>query len=247
MAVGQQRSAGAPAILLCQPFGQEYIRCHRLLRTFAGRLAQQGSGSLRFDYAGTGDSEGADEDCCLSGWVDDVSAAHRELIRRANTDRVVWVGVRLGAVAAMLASQRMDVPPSGLVLWEPIGSGKDYLSELSSKHREALAASFTFAQRGLPGGDGREVLGFGLGERMRTELYGLSLQEGIEDGKLPSSVWLMPASPAPYLAVPTAGARHKTLVLETPFEWNAEESLNSALVPADAINRLLNACATFRD
>jgi hypothetical protein len=57
-----QEGLDAPgaAVLLCNPFGQEAIRCHRAFRLLSARLASSGIPSLRFDYFGTGDSPGND-------------------------------------------------------------------------------------------------------------------------------------------------------------------------------------------
>lgn len=236
----------APAVLLCQPWGQEYVRCHRMIRALAVRLARQRTCSLRFDYSGTGDSEGADEDASLNGWVGDVIAAHEETRRRAGTDRVVWLGVRLGAVAALLAAAKVVVRPVGLVLWEPIGTGAEYLADLALRHREALEASYTLAPSGLPPGDRDELLGFGLGERMRCELNELVLQQRLAGARLPPSTWILPTSPPAYVASPLAESGATTRRFDHPIEWNAEESLNSALVPAEAVNLLLEACLSFR-
>ncbi len=239
------RPSPAPAVLFCQPLGQEYVRCHRMIRTLAVRLARQGRCSLRFDYSGTGDSAGADEDTSLSGWIDDVVTAHDEVRRRAGTDRVVWLGVRLGAVAALLAAAKVAVRPVGLVLWEPIGTGAAYLADLAIRHRESLAASYTLVPSGLPAGDRDELLGFGLGEGMRRELSELVLQRRLEGATLPTSTWILPASPPAYVAAPPTELGATTRRFDHPFEWNAEESLNSALVPAEAVNLLLDACLAF--
>jgi alpha/beta superfamily hydrolase len=45
-------------IVLCYPFGQEYMRAHRACRQLAMLLAKKGYHVLRFDYSGTGNSSG---------------------------------------------------------------------------------------------------------------------------------------------------------------------------------------------
>src|SRR4051812_43750768 len=40
---------GARAVLLCNPFGQEAVRSHRVYRVLAERLARGGIAVLRFD------------------------------------------------------------------------------------------------------------------------------------------------------------------------------------------------------
>src|SRR6185369_16185836 len=82
----QPPSAGtgnAQCVVLCNPFGQEAIRSHRLLRVLGDRLARAGFAVLRFDYSGTGDSDGDDSEADLGRWVEDVLSADAEA-RRAS-------------------------------------------------------------------------------------------------------------------------------------------------------------------
>jgi len=153
--------------------------------------------------------------------------------------------VRLGAVAALLASRKASYPPAGLVLWEPIATGSAYLAELAVRHREALAASYTLVPRDLPTGERHEILGFGLGDRMQDDLHDLDIHRVLEGATLPPAVWVMPPSPPAYLATPSASLGARRHSLEHPFEWNAEESLNSALVPMEIVSLLLQACDSF--
>ena len=43
-------------LLVCYPIGHEYLNAHRSLARLAVKLADSGVTTLRFDYAGTGDS-----------------------------------------------------------------------------------------------------------------------------------------------------------------------------------------------
>ena len=75
-------SAGRPAVVLCNPFGQEAIRAQRMMRVLGERLARNGHAVLRFDYFGTGDSLGDDIEGDLEGWALDVMEAHRRVAAR---------------------------------------------------------------------------------------------------------------------------------------------------------------------
>src|SRR4051812_34012890 len=68
--------AGPPAghgVILCPPVGHEQLHAHRSLRHLADALAAAGLPVLRFDYAGTGDSGGSDDDPDrVSAWLANV-------------------------------------------------------------------------------------------------------------------------------------------------------------------------------
>src|SRR5690606_26993210 len=91
--------------LLCNPFGQEAIRSHRVFAVLADRLAQRGVPVLRFDYHGTGDSPGDDDVGEMDGWAADILAAQDELDTLARPAQRVWIGLRLGALLCATASQ----------------------------------------------------------------------------------------------------------------------------------------------
>jgi hypothetical protein len=211
-----------------------------MLRTLAERLARAGVACLRFDYYGTGDAHGTDEESNLSGWRDDVATAHEELLRRAGGARTIWLGVRLGAVAALgaLASIREDqAPPEGLVLWETIGSGRDYLEELHEEHRRALAITYSLAPKEDLADGTRELIGFGTGPTMFEELRALD-GSSFRPVAVPTT-WIVPRPRGPSVAEPPTSEKSRTIVLEHDFDWNTEEALNTALVPAEALRVLL--------
>ena len=62
-------AAGRPArgVVLCHPWGQEYLHAHRSLRKLGDLLAAAGFDVLRFDYFGTGDSAGDLPEASLAG------------------------------------------------------------------------------------------------------------------------------------------------------------------------------------
>ena len=116
-------------VVLCYPFGQEYMRAHRAFRQLAQMLARQGFHVFRFDYRGTGDASGDMTGVVLADWVEDVGEAIQELRDSTGVRKLTLVGLRLGALVAALASQqqpRLD----GLVLWDPVIAGAGYDAEL---------------------------------------------------------------------------------------------------------------------
>ncbi len=116
-------------LVLCYPFGQEYMRAHRAYRQLALLLTKLGFHVLRFDYRGTGDSSGDLGDVTADDWVVDVGHAVQELRDVANIRRVGVLGLRLGAlVAAEACKARDDI--DRLIVWDPVSSGRQYDAEL---------------------------------------------------------------------------------------------------------------------
>ncbi len=166
-----QFNAARPGVVLCYPMGQEYLRAHRAFLRLAEMLSGRGFPVLRFDYYGCGDSMGESEEGTPRQWTTDVSTAIEEL-QAADVAGIVLVGLRLGAtLAALCGSQRDDV--DGIVLWEPIMRGREYLTELRESHRAWLAG--TFAERGLSQSTRMEALGFPIPEPMQVGLEACDL------------------------------------------------------------------------
>ena len=119
------------SVVLCYPQGQDYATAFRSFRVLATRLRNAGCRVLRFDYYGTGDSEGDLQDASVDQWVADVCAAIREVRLMGLTD-VSVVGLRLGAALAALAARQE--PIARLALWEPVLDGAAYLGSLRTMH-----------------------------------------------------------------------------------------------------------------
>jgi alpha-beta hydrolase superfamily lysophospholipase len=145
---GAQNSAGV-GLVICKPFGYEAICAHRSLRAFADAAAAIGIPALRFDYLGTGDSAEIDPYADqLQVWSLDVVAAVAELQRRTGVERVCLLGVRLGALLAVLAARQCKAI-AGLTLIAPVINGRRYLREL----RAAVLASALRTDVARPDGD----------------------------------------------------------------------------------------------
>jgi uncharacterized protein len=237
------------AVLLCNPFGQEAVRSHRIYRVLAERLARGGIAVLRFDYHATGDSPGADCDGDIAGWVLDTRTALRELARRSGARQVICVGARLGAVMAARAATRL-AELHRLVLWDPIVSGPDYLGLLRLRHVEALESSFglsdpewhvKLANDATAFVD--ESMGFALSPTLRQQIR----QVGAHSLPLPPGMQVQVIAPPDDAAVVAwvatfamRGIASQQWSLERSFDWTAEEERNSPLVPPGALALLMS-------
>ncbi len=115
-------------VVLCAPFAEEKIYTHRLFTNFARQLAAQGHSVLRFDFMGQGDSSGQFEEATVETRIADTMCAADWLKGRPGVNRLLLVGLRMGAVwAGLVAAQRDDV--AHLVLWDPVVNVERQLKE----------------------------------------------------------------------------------------------------------------------
>ncbi|HEX2885218.1 alpha/beta fold hydrolase [Vineibacter terrae] len=128
-------AAGNRGVVLCAAHGYEELCVHRQWGALAERLAAAGMPTLRFDYRGTGDSAGHDEEPQrLRAWIDSVHAAVRWMREQVGVREVALVGLRLGGAIATLAARELgDIDM--LALLAPTISGRGYTREM-----KALAA-----------------------------------------------------------------------------------------------------------
>ncbi len=163
-------------MLLCNPIGDAYVRAHRPLRHLAEILSRAGFAVLRFDFHGTGDSSGSEQDAGrVAAWIADVKLAVDEVRSRSAAPKVAAVGLRFGATMAAWACQQQAV--DDLVLWDPYPSGAAYVRETTQVHkmlRLLEPQSFAAEPPGWNGG-GQEALGFLLTPETVAELQPIDL------------------------------------------------------------------------
>lgn len=115
--VTESKGAAERAVLICPPIGQEMIRSHRAVRRLGERLAENGADVLRFDYFGTGHSQGGDDEGTPERWVSDVRSA-ADFLRSVSGARTLTIaGLRFGALLALAAEVRSV---RRMLFWDPI-------------------------------------------------------------------------------------------------------------------------------
>ncbi|MCD2105312.1 alpha/beta hydrolase [Rhodococcus erythropolis] len=116
------------AVVMCPPLGKEHIDTYRGMRLLGEKLAARGMAAFRFEYAGVGDSAGAEDDpVALTFWLESIVSAV-DYVRRAGAESVSIVGLRVGALLAASALEACGTVNS-IVLWDPILTGRNYLRE----------------------------------------------------------------------------------------------------------------------
>jgi pimeloyl-ACP methyl ester carboxylesterase len=163
---GASRGVG---VVLCSPAPMELARSHWAFRKLADQLSKVGFDVLRFDYRGTGDSNGELVDTTAQHWVADIKRATTELKDVAGVRKVALVGFRLGGLlAAAAASEGLSL--EALVLWEPVVSTSNWLAQLELIDADVHREFFTVTR---PEPD--SVLGFLLPLELRRNWESLDL------------------------------------------------------------------------
>lgn len=136
------RGVARGAVVICPPMFHEQVRGYRLFALAADALASSGLGVLRFDYPGTGDSDGDEEAFTLDRAEAAARAALDRLEQLSGSSPMAVLGIRAGAyIATRLAAHR---PQVRLWLWQPTGSGAQYLESLAAIDREERTSELRF-------------------------------------------------------------------------------------------------------
>ncbi|MEQ1519290.1 MAG: alpha/beta hydrolase, partial [Usitatibacteraceae bacterium] len=223
-------------------------RCHRLLRVIADRLARAGFHVLRFDFFGTGDSDGDDGAGGVPQWMEDVRVADAEVSRLSGNSTTSWLGLRLGGSIAAATSVGAANAPHRLVLWDPVADGAAYVSELQAAHDAGVELLPTWDERkrqeiAATAGE-MEILGFPMSKSLREQILRLSCSSLVSANTENLHIFCSKDSAdlrkLKQHAV-NSGAGVRLIPIETEIVWASNEAMNSAIVPAEALNGIVDA------
>ncbi len=251
----------APVMVHVHGLGVEQITLYRQEVLAARAAAARGFPVLRYHSRGHGDSGGGSADVTLDTLVADARAAAEEARRRSGRDRIVWLGVRLGALVAALAggpgSGRSDA--AGFLFWEPVASPTDFFRQqlrtlLFSQVAGGLKPEATVDQllARLESQGNVDVLGYTLQRSLVQSLAGASLARALTGGRarvmlaqVEARARLSPAHAQLAEALRAGGAEVATaLVQEEPGyqlmsnpAWESEALTRLTLEWLDAVGR----------
>ncbi len=162
--------------------GEEMNRCRALVAAQARWFARQGICCSLVDYTGTGESRREIEDAGLDEWRADVDRAAASLVDAPGCPLVLW-GMRLGALLALDYGARHPASLAAVLLWQPVVSGKRYVSWLRRQHR---AGRIQALQDPIPEGreaaaahgdeTGVEIGGYGFTGALLDDIAALSVE-----------------------------------------------------------------------
>ena len=117
-----------PCVLICHGLGGHKTGRYRVYVELAEALVEHGIAAFRFDFRGSGDSEGSFIDMTLQGEVSDAIKALEYLQNepRIDQNRIGIFGRSLGGAIAVIVAARFGKTKS-MALWAPMYSGEDWL------------------------------------------------------------------------------------------------------------------------
>lgn len=151
-------------------FADEMNKSRHMVALAADAWARDGWNVLQLDLGGCGDSEGEFADASWDGWLEDVRLAHQWVQSREEGPIWLW-GMRLGALLASEAAARFRLD-CGLLLWQPVLSGKQHLTQFlrlwlaAQVMGKVVATAETSPQQRLAAGETVEIAGYEIGPRL---------------------------------------------------------------------------------
>ncbi len=167
------------AVLMCHPLGHEYPRSYRNLQQLAIQLSQAGFDVFRFDYFGTGNSEGSSEDITAEQCALDIEAAANYLRQQSGCKTLSLLSVRLGATFALHANVK-DI--ENMIIWDPVMQGADYVEMLETFHDKELKAYNFFSQIRYRS-DTDQLFGHAYNLKKRSSLRALAMPVALSVAK----------------------------------------------------------------
>lgn len=195
----------APGIIFCHGFTGNRIESHRLFVHAARHLCKKDFVVLRFDFRGSGESEGLFQDMTVSSEVEDLMTAITWFMEKKETikENIGVNGLSLGGVVAILTAAK-DSRVRALALWSTP-------SDLRSLSQIVLGSSDKPLKRGfvdLPSG-------YRVGREFLDDLGRHNIVEGVSK-----------IAPRPLLIV--HGAQDSVVPL-----WHAEKLFSAAGEPKE--------------
>ncbi len=131
---------GAPGVIFFHGFTGDRMESHWLFVKCARALAQAGIASLRFDFYGSGESEGQFQEVTLQGEISDARAAIDYFRRQKGIDpgRLGLIGLSMGGAIAAAVAQGTQA--KSLVLWAALAHPK-HLRQLAERATKPIPGS----------------------------------------------------------------------------------------------------------
>lgn len=198
----------APGVVFFHGFTGDRMESHWIFVKCSRALAEAGIASLRFDFGGSGESEGEFRKVTLQGEIADAKSAVEFLRRQKGIDpkRLGLLGLSLGGTIA--ASIAASVKAQVLVLWASLA------------HPSQLRTLAERTTRLIPGGDGsREYSAHEISQRFLENIDKVQPLESIARFKGPTLIihpekdeFLALSHPKDYYQATGGGVKEKVII-----------------------------------
>jgi exosortase A-associated hydrolase 2 len=168
----QQRRTAARGVVYLPPFAEEMNRARRMAALQAQALSASGDGVLLIDPYGCGDSAGDFRDARWEIWRDDALRGVAWM-RQRGYERVVLLGLRLGALLALDAARDTTARVERVVMWQPVLRGEQMMTQFL---RLRLAAGLSSGKRA---GEGTAEIRKSLAQDGTVEIAGYEVHRDL--------------------------------------------------------------------
>lgn len=159
---GMYHPAGASqrrhGIIICPPLFHEYYRSHFINKRIAVDMAAKGFDVLRFDYSGTGDSNGAIPLQPFETWSRDIGDAIAEVSQLGAYKSVSVIAGRFSASLALPWQQEL----SKYICWDPVLDYHEYLEQIDATNKATLSEHQSLSEKELSACTENDFLGTGV-------------------------------------------------------------------------------------
>jgi alpha/beta superfamily hydrolase len=181
------------AVVVCPSLYADLNHNYRREVELARALAGRGIAVQRFQYRGTGQSDGNDLDITYDQLRVDSQEALAHAVAATGVDQLAVVGIRLGSLVAAALAVRCEGAP--LVVWEPPLTARQYFREafrskliLQIRATETESTTSSQLEQELQEQGWIDILGYSVGRRLFDTARGLSFAGELGDRPRPMLV-----------------------------------------------------------
>jgi uncharacterized protein len=182
-----------PAVILFHGFTGNKLEPHRMFVKISRALESRGIACFRFDFSGSGESDGNFEDMTVSGEIAEAKRILEYVQGHDQVDptRISLLGISLGGLIASIVAGDLPQAVEKLVLLAPAGNMNEIVAHMASQLGVDLAEPYFDRQGDLVGRnfavDIETIHGF---ERAKPFQKSVLLIHGTEDMSVPYAVSL---------------------------------------------------------
>jgi len=158
----------SPGVIFYHGFSGNRMEPGFMFVRFSRLLAENGIASIRFDFLGSGESDGSFTDMTFSGEAEQASLImdYFQGLDEIDEKNIILLGLSMGGALAGFIAGKRSSELRGLVLWAPAGEMR-FLIDQKEKAIESGELS----------GDSMDISGLRLGEKFIEDVRSIKIME----------------------------------------------------------------------